>query len=289
MRAFLSYSGKDKTFVKRLYESLTLAGLNTFFDEKDIKVGDNIPRSIEQGMHEASALIYVISSNSLKSAWVQEELSMAQVKAKSELGFKILPVLIEPLHLPVGIAHIKYADFTGWEKSERFFIGLDELLDGIGAKRRVVEPGGVAFSIRNHRLLLSLGTSIWRLSATIDGLLSGYREGLPADNTSFTKFLAARQLGHRAFDECDSLGIRMYLADLGSLLNDIPSDTFTELRSELQLCSKGVDSLYFSSEFEELQGIKHNLENFATRIFLLLHDGLMQMNASIDLETSGIN
>jgi hypothetical protein len=40
MRVFLSHSSKDKLFVNRLHEALSLEGIETFLDDRDIKVGD---------------------------------------------------------------------------------------------------------------------------------------------------------------------------------------------------------------------------------------------------------
>jgi hypothetical protein len=232
MRVFLSHSNKDKKFVRRLHESLIWNGIDTFFDEKDIKVGDNIPTKIERGIAESAHLIYVLSANSINSLWVNEELSMAKIKAKIESGFKVVPVLIEDLILPVGIAHIKYANFIGWEYSEKYYDGLSELLDGIGAKRKGVEVNTTSFSLKNYQLLSNLERTSWRYGTFLDGMVDGYFEGLPGTAITVVRDMAVSRYR--------SLDVQEYLDEVENLLQTMPSDTFVELR-KLMLESKDRD------------------------------------------------
>jgi hypothetical protein len=278
MRAFISYSNKDKAFARRLYESLTLAGVETFFDEKDIKVGDNIPRTIERGIEQASALIYVISSHSLQSEWVQEELSMAQVKAKTKQGFKILPVLIEPLQLGVGIAHIKYADFSGWEQNERFYQGFGELLGGLEVPLRMVEPGRTTFAVHNHKLLFPLESALWNLSAYIDGMMTGIREVPGGDDPAFIH-ITLRLLGHRTYDFADELGLKLFLEELRNLLQNAPAGDFSVMQIQVGACLQDLEGVYFAERYAVLERTQRNLAALAKQISLLFQDGLLQMTA----------
>ena len=69
LKAFLSYSHADKEFVYRLNAALLSNGVDTFLDEKDIRVGDSIPTKIYDGIDKSSHLIFAISATSIKSKW----------------------------------------------------------------------------------------------------------------------------------------------------------------------------------------------------------------------------
>ena len=65
---FLSHASKDKEFVRKLNLSFMSYGLRTFFDERDISVGDSIPKRIYESIDQSTHLIYVVSSHSVLSA-----------------------------------------------------------------------------------------------------------------------------------------------------------------------------------------------------------------------------
>lgn len=131
---FISYSSADKPFVKKLDAALSFNGVPVFLDDRDIAVGDSIPTRIYEGIEQASHLVYVISPRSIESKWVQEELDVAKMRQSQKAGFKILPVLIEDCSLPVGVAHIKYADFRQWEDGESFSKSLHSILAALAAR-----------------------------------------------------------------------------------------------------------------------------------------------------------
>jgi|GEM_PF-5122932 len=112
-RVFLSYSSKDKGFVRAFDSALRAFGVDTFLDERDIALGEDIPRRLSSELDRATHVLYFISSHSIQSPWVQKELSAAQVREMREKGILILPILIERLGtLPATVASKRYADFT---------------------------------------------------------------------------------------------------------------------------------------------------------------------------------
>ncbi len=128
---FLSHASKDKEFVRKLNLSFMSYGLRTFFDERDISVGDSIPKRIYESIDQSTHLIYVVSSHSVLSNWVTEELSVARMKQVSTEGIMVLPVLIETVELPASVSHIKYADFTDWENHSSYESAFQGLLKPI--------------------------------------------------------------------------------------------------------------------------------------------------------------
>jgi hypothetical protein len=92
-------------------------------DEREIRVGDSLRQTIENGLDESDYVIVALSETALQSRWVQRELNAA-FTLEVERGSKIiLPVLLEPTDLPLFLRDKKYADF-----SKSFDKGLEELL-----------------------------------------------------------------------------------------------------------------------------------------------------------------
>jgi HJR/Mrr/RecB family endonuclease len=111
-KVFISYSSKDKPFVKWLVEILNNAGISVWYDQEEVRVGDSIQKKIEEGLRASSFLIIVLSRSSLESKWVQYELNSALMYSAQKSGIKILPVLIESVQIPSDISSFRYVDFT---------------------------------------------------------------------------------------------------------------------------------------------------------------------------------
>jgi formylglycine-generating enzyme required for sulfatase activity len=109
---FISYSHADKRFVDGLANRLKASGVDVWIDTWMIKVGDSITDKINEGIGTSDWLIVVLSSTSVSSRWVKEELNAATVKnIEEDKHAFILPVLIEKCEIPSLLRHRKYANF----------------------------------------------------------------------------------------------------------------------------------------------------------------------------------
>jgi len=138
IKVFISYSQKDSGFARQLNASFFSNSIQTFLDTKDIRVGDSIPEKIYMGIGASTHLIYIMSVNSIASPWVKEEISIAKVREKQAKGFKILPVLLGEIELPVGLAHIRYADFRNWQNPYSYRNSFLLVLEALGIKPRLL-------------------------------------------------------------------------------------------------------------------------------------------------------
>ena len=68
-------------------------GIDVFVDIQRMGVGDNIEVFIEKALRENQFILSIISGNSLKSGWVNQELSAAFLL--SRFGSKWLPALLD--------------------------------------------------------------------------------------------------------------------------------------------------------------------------------------------------
>jgi hypothetical protein len=152
-KAFITHSSHDENFAIMLDGSLAVAGVETFLYERDVRVGESIPERIYQEISRCSDLIYVISRSSIKSAWVQEELSAAKMQQLDREGFKVLPVLIDDAEIPMPVRHIRYANFTQWREPDAYRQAVLELLQALGVEPVLIGRGQVIWWIENENEL----------------------------------------------------------------------------------------------------------------------------------------
>jgi len=110
-KVFVSHAGEDKErFVLAFARKLRDAGVDAWLDKWEMLPGDSLVEKIfEEGLKEASAIIIVLSSNSVNKAWVKEELN-ASIMAKLNKGSKIIPVVLDDSVVPESLKS------TLWEK-----------------------------------------------------------------------------------------------------------------------------------------------------------------------------
>lgn len=72
---FVSHASEDKdNFARPLAKALQSQGLNVWFDEFTLKLGDSLRRSIDRGLANSKFGVVVISPNFLQKEWPQKEL-----------------------------------------------------------------------------------------------------------------------------------------------------------------------------------------------------------------------
>ncbi len=144
-RVFISHSGQDKPFVRRLVADLHQADLKVWIDERELKVGDSIVANIEEGLKDTDYLVIVLSEHSVQSQWVRAELNAALMDQLSGGGTVVLPVRIDDCEIPPLLNSRVYADFRS-----DYAAGLAQLLTALAPTRR--EPPSGPAEIATTRL-----------------------------------------------------------------------------------------------------------------------------------------
>ena len=109
---FLSYSSKDKSFTQRLATMFKENGVNVWMDDTNLRVGDSLIHKLGSAINQTDYVVVILSQDSVKSAWVQKELTLAMQKEISEEKFKVVPILKETCDIPTFLRDKIYADFT---------------------------------------------------------------------------------------------------------------------------------------------------------------------------------
>ncbi|KUM54192.1 toll/interleukin-1 receptor domain-containing protein [Rheinheimera sp. EpRS3] len=135
---FLSHNHKDKDFVRRLATDIESHGIRVWLDEAEMKVGDSLIQKIREGIDNVNYFAVILSNNSVKAPWVENELDVAmnyQIAGK----IKILPIILEEVELPSFLPGKFYSDFS---KIESYNIELKKLITsmGIAFNKNVVSP-----------------------------------------------------------------------------------------------------------------------------------------------------
>jgi len=108
---FISHSHQDNWFVERLAVDFESVGIRSWLDLWEIRVGDSLRRKVEDGIASSAWLAVVLSNASVKSEWVQNELSMGFVRELSEKRVVVLPLVIDECEIPLSMQDKYFADF----------------------------------------------------------------------------------------------------------------------------------------------------------------------------------
>ena len=125
-RIFLSYTHNDRKIAEKLARMLHDAGENVWWDQWEILAGDSVVNKIfEQGLSDASAFVILVSTNSVQSRWVREELDVATVK-RIEGVTRVIPVLIDHVEVPSALRALRRVDLR-----ENFSKGVKEIVNAV--------------------------------------------------------------------------------------------------------------------------------------------------------------
>ena len=105
---FISYSRKDLGYAVKLSRKLRREGFDPWLDVDRLKAGTSWQERLHTGVEACDAYVLILSPNSRKSKWVENELLTAQ-----NLGKPIFPILIEDTRTFLAIQTIQYQDVRG--------------------------------------------------------------------------------------------------------------------------------------------------------------------------------
>jgi hypothetical protein len=105
---FVSYSRVDSDFVARLRTDLSGRGLAAWRDVDDIPAAAAWDSEIEAALQRCSHILLVVSSTSMASANVADEVGYARDRKKP-----IIPLLLDDTPLPLRVHRAQAIDFRG--------------------------------------------------------------------------------------------------------------------------------------------------------------------------------
>ena len=98
---FISYNHEDKQFARQLHDRLQGRGIRCWLDEKELNPGDDLYHGIDRGIRVWDKVLLCASKHSLKSWWVDNEITIAlerereMSKSTKEKPLKIIPLNLD--------------------------------------------------------------------------------------------------------------------------------------------------------------------------------------------------
>ena len=140
MPIFISYSHADREFVEDLATQLVVHKVNVWLDRWEMHVGESLIDRIQAAITDASALLVILSPDSVASEWCKKELNSGLIRELEERRIVILPVLVKDCGIPIFLREKLYADFRS-DSDE----GLRTILEAIAKvtnewQNRLEEP-----------------------------------------------------------------------------------------------------------------------------------------------------
>jgi hypothetical protein len=133
-KVFISHASEDKDrFVIDFASRLRAQGIDAWLDRWEMLPGDSlVDKLFEEGIHSATAVVIVLSTNSVDKPWVREEINAAFVKHVAG-GTKLIPIVLDDCRVPECLASTlweKISDLTTYEQSfERIVAAITGVRD----------------------------------------------------------------------------------------------------------------------------------------------------------------
>jgi TIR domain len=111
MPIFISYSRNDTAFVDTLVRNLVAARHHVWMDRWELGLGDSLTQRIQDALTASSAILVILSKNSVSSEWCKRELTAGLVRELEERKTIVMPCVIDDCDIPLFLRDKLYADF----------------------------------------------------------------------------------------------------------------------------------------------------------------------------------
>jgi hypothetical protein len=138
--AFISYSTKNQNFADRLYADLRQKNIRCWLATEDLKIGDKFRTRINDAIRVHDKLLVVLSKNSVKSAWVEDEVEATFERERRDGSTVLFPIRLDDAVMESDAAwaasirrtrHI--GDFTKWKDHDEYQKTLTRLIRDLQA------------------------------------------------------------------------------------------------------------------------------------------------------------
>jgi formylglycine-generating enzyme required for sulfatase activity len=128
---FISYSRENLPDVRRITTDLLNAGLNVWIDQAGLKAGTaDWEQALRDAIEGASAVLFMASPTARRSAYVRDELAIAQAKNRA-----IYPVWVAGEErtdcVPMGLGYVQLVDVRG----SSYAAGLQKLIEALQSEQ----------------------------------------------------------------------------------------------------------------------------------------------------------
>src|SRR5438034_10114675 len=97
---FISHAHEDKPLARELARILDERGYAIWLDDAELVIGDSLVERISAVIAEGDLVLAIVSPDSLRSEWCQQELSWARSKHIHDRRVVVLPIRYRGLRCP---------------------------------------------------------------------------------------------------------------------------------------------------------------------------------------------
>lgn len=137
---FISYSIKDQAFADRLHADLQARGVRCWFAPHDLPIGAKTWDQIDEAIRRRDRVLLILSSNSIASEWVEDEVSKAFAEERKRERIVLFPIRIDDAVMQTGEPWAvklrdqrNIGDFRSWEVSAAYSEALSRILRDLRA------------------------------------------------------------------------------------------------------------------------------------------------------------
>lgn len=134
-KVFICHSSKDKYFVENLVRKLRFNGIDAWYDDYEISLGDNIIEKINNGLKKSDKGIIIFSNNFFKSEFALNEMDSIIFDYIYDDKYTIIPIILdENIEIPKLINHIspvRIKDIKNYDSE------LSEISDRVFGKKEL--------------------------------------------------------------------------------------------------------------------------------------------------------
>jgi transcriptional regulator with XRE-family HTH domain len=254
---FMSYSGKDEDFARKLHDDLRERGIRCWFASVDLIIGDKFVSRIDESVKLSDKFIVILSENSISSSWVGREVEVALEKESQQKRDVLYPIRLDNAALMASNAWIAdlrrtrhIGDFTKWREPEAYQQALRRLLRDLNALPRSASILDIVFraeaAVDKWLRLLNTSVEQQREKGIPDFIVTdkdGNKVGVEVKYYSqpqrvrekkwrdYYKYLESKQKDYEKLlmvavfpDESDAV---MGAINLNSIAHEVPNVTFT--------------------------------------------------------------
>lgn len=107
---FISHSSKDKIVVAQLATDLNFCGIDVWFDQWELQIGQSLTDELAKAMDDSRYIAILITENYNKSAWTKTEYKKALSREQREERTVMLPILVGQAEIPDFLEEKIYVD-----------------------------------------------------------------------------------------------------------------------------------------------------------------------------------
>ncbi len=131
-KVFISFSNEDRELAKKITNRLIESNNQVEFDEFELRIGDSLLDQIKDTLTASNYILILISSNSINSKWVNEEINSKKIQEFKIRAITTVTILIEDCEIQSPLNSFSIVDL-----SKEFELVLKKMIDKLDLSLKI--------------------------------------------------------------------------------------------------------------------------------------------------------